>query len=503
MPVQAMRTPRRAALATIGAASLASAAAAREAASTTFTALTSPMPLYPGQVTNAWHRLALPRGPLAISAFEADVVERSDDGTVKAVPLADAYLHHHVVVSNHTSYEHMRGRRSPMKPEDANRGVGFGAGTESRGTKQEFPYPFRFTTVDGEDELLANVHILNTRSMTVREAHRCLECPCTSEDGATTGGGPADGTAPFEAVLERKGNAGRCNADLVAEDNPSCSAEHYVGGLFCCEHGEYCLDEYLDVHHEHGEHQSTYYLRYTITYEPLTPEVKPLYLAACCDASGNLTSPGNVEYDIPQCEEQGGECTHVLETVQTLHGPAAGVFGLGGASRDGDAEVEVVYMVGHLHRAGISLTSYFENGTELCESLPTYGSGMPGEIGNEPGYINAMSSCTFDPPLRMRTTDRIRVVGKYDATEGHTGVMSLFYVAVHAPSDGLRLLPLSEEDASEPRLPGVFRRVGTHLQVLLALSMGAVVAAAWNAARRWVRRREYERIPASGIEIEV
>ena len=38
----------------------------------TFTALTGALPLYPGEVTNTWHRLDIPSGPLAISEFSAD-----------------------------------------------------------------------------------------------------------------------------------------------------------------------------------------------------------------------------------------------------------------------------------------------------------------------------------------------------------------------------------------------------------------------------------------------
>lgn len=469
----------------------------------TFTALTRPLPLYPGEVTNTWHRLDIPSGPIAISEFEAEVVEKVDGETVP-VPLRDAYLHHHVVFSNHTFYRYMQEDHSPMKPKGANRGVGFGAGTESRGTGQKFPHPYRFTTVEGEDELLANVHVINTRNMATSDASHCLECPCTSEDRPTTGDGEEEGTPQvFQAVLERKeGETGRCNADLVEEDNTSCNPKAYYGGLYCCHHGEYCLDEYMDMNHEDDEQLSTYYLRYTITYEALTPEVKPLYLASCCDASGNLTSPGNVEYDIPKCKE-GEECIHVLETVQPLHGLASRVYEFGGA--DEDAEVEVVYMVGHLHRSGISLTSYFENGTKLCESLPTYGSGEPGQIGNEPGYINSMSSCTFDPPLRMKTTDKIKIVGKYNSTQSHTGVMSLFYIAVHSPTNEDRMIPLVAEEALLKQRPlGTFGRDRMHLKPLAVLVMlGAVVLFVWKARARSGRRREYDQIPGGEINMEV
>jgi hypothetical protein len=72
-------------------------------------------------------------------------------------------------------------------------------------------------------------------------------------------------------------------------------------------------------------------------------------------------------------------------------------------------------------------------GELICKSTPTYGTGD--EIGNERGCINSMSTCTFDPPLQMKTTHPIFITSSYDARESHTGVMSLFYIAV-AEVDG-------------------------------------------------------------------
>jgi hypothetical protein len=131
----------------------------------TFTALTKPLPLFPGEVTNTWHHIDIPPGPIAISGFAADIVEKDPvTGNLVAVPIGDAYLHHHVVYSSHEHYKNQKHWWSPMKPAAANRGVGFGAGTESRGTWQSFPYPYRFTTVEGEgknqDFLLLLLHII-------------------------------------------------------------------------------------------------------------------------------------------------------------------------------------------------------------------------------------------------------------------------------------------------------------------------------------------------------
>jgi len=518
----------------------------------TFTALTRPLPLYPGEVTNTYHHLKIPKGPIAISEFAAEIVEINAEGEIVPVPLKDAYLHHHVVMSNPKTHalpkSHWWSRKSTTTRTTtiASRGIGFGAGTESRGTPQSFPFPYAFTTVPEEDELISNVHIINTRAMARDQARRCLECPCTLEDYNLTaylpkpkataektsasgwhlfGGGSRShaasasilATAPeipsswlnnatsfwnshktnmtlSDHVMTRRSHWEKCNPPMLHDGNTGCFNHTYYGGLLCCEHGEFCQDDLYAVHHadqqdakayakeqyqtlqaenkknrhgqtasnkhnqteedlrivyrlEHGdEDQSVYYLQYSLTYTELIPETQPLVLAACCDATGNMTNSGNVEYDIPQlCDETDDDwsspkCVHTLETVQSLHGTSTSVFGTGSVKKDGEKDdnggewVNVVYMVGHLHRGGMEVSIYRNDTNELlCRSLPMYGT--KNEIGNEAGYINAMSTCKFeDPPLRLKTTDALRIVAKYNATEPHTGVMSLFYIAM-APAE--------------------------------------------------------------------
>ena len=436
------------------------------------------------------------------------VVEKDPStGEIVPVPLSEAYLHHHVVYSEHQFYHDPKVEQTHMS--SASRGVGFGAGTESRGTHQKFPYPYRFTTVEGEDELIANVHVINTRTMPKEDAYQCLECPCTSENRVDGPDSPL-----LSSVVELKSSSDNtCSAQLVEEENTSCFPDKYYGGLYCCEHGTFCLDDYFLPKEEEaaragkGE-QSVYYLRYTLTYEPSTPEVKPLYLAACCDATGDNEHHGNVEYDIPKCDDDDDECVHVIEAVQSLHGSSARSFGAGDAD-DKEAEyVDVVFMVGHQHRGGMSVAAYLADGSTLCESLPSYGTGAPGEIGNEPGYINSMSTCTFDPPLRMKTTDAIRVVGKYNASRAHTGVMSLFYIAIADATDEepetSSSLPapvaVGQEVLGIPRGDGAWTRLGA--SAALVAVVGAAVATAHTAVR-FYRRRNYEALPAELTELSV
>jgi hypothetical protein len=405
------------ALALLSATLCASATSAEKPEVKRHTALTAPLPLTQGEVTNTFHRLPIPKGPIAVYRFEADVVEKDADGNVIPVGNYDAYLHHHVVGSVHKHYAESADKWTPMKPVNFSRSVGFGAGTESRGTPQEFKYPYAFMTVEGEDEWVANVHIINTRKMSSANAHHCLECPCTSKDVFTE-----------NAVNGREFVAESCNADLRFENNTVCSAATYHGGLRCCEDSEFCLEkEDLAVESE----TSTYYLRYTIEYSEVVPENRPLYLAGCCDASGDESHHGNVEYDIPVCNpEIHPGCVHTLSTRQSLDLGQSSVYRFMQDDQNfEDREVELVYAVGHQHRGGLGIQMFDEkSGDLLCSSVPSYGNGA--EVGNENGYVVSISTCTLDPPRRMRASDIVRLVALYNNTEAHTGVMSLMYLAL-------------------------------------------------------------------------
>ncbi|TDH73426.1 hypothetical protein CCR75_008086 [Bremia lactucae] len=382
-----------------------------------FTSLTPPISLPQGKVSNTFHRLAIPKGPIAVYRFEADVVEKDANNEIVPVPSFDAYLHHHVFGSTHQHYDAMKTRWAPMKPKTFSRSVAFGAGTECRGTPQEFYFPYAFMTVEGEDEWLANVHVINTRQMAPEKAHHCLECPCTSEDVFTN-------TSVNNLIFHKNS----CNRQLLFENNTVCLAETYRGGLRCCENKESCLE--LDELERTRASDAVYYLRYSMEYAVIVPENRPLYLAACCDASGDLQHSGNIEYDVPICDPSTHPgCIHTLSTRQRLNNGSTPLGTNAPHQFEQARDVELVYAVGHQHRGGLGIQLYDDaTGELLCASVPEYGSGT--EAGNEDGYIIAMSTCTFDPPRRMRTTDIVRIVALYNNTVPHTGVMSLMYVAL-------------------------------------------------------------------------
>ncbi|OQS06230.1 hypothetical protein THRCLA_01709, partial [Thraustotheca clavata] len=201
----------------------------------------------------------------------------------------------------------------------------------------------------------------------------------------------------------------------------------YHGGLWCCNTGEHCLEKNELI--TPAPPNSTYYMRYTIDYDEIQPDNRELYLAGCCDASGDLSHHGAIEYDVPKCDPSiNPGCVYTVSTRQHV-GTGSAVFGLGDDYTIDDREVELVYAVGHQHRSGLGIHLFNDKTDEhICSSMPTYGTGI--EAGNENGYVIAMSTCTFNPPLRMRTTDVLRIIASYDSTVGHTGVMSLWYLAI-------------------------------------------------------------------------
>ncbi|CEG38887.1 Stress up-regulated Nod 19 [Plasmopara halstedii] len=459
--------------------------AAEKPATKRFTALTPPISLIQGEVSNTFHRFAIPKGPIAVYRFEAEVVEKDGDGNVVPVATYDAYLHHHVFGSTHKQYDDMKSRWAPMKPKNFSRSVAFGAGTECRGTPQEFYFPYAFMTVDGEDEWLANVHVINTRNMPSERAHRCLECPCTSEDEFTA--------TSVNGIPFRNGS---CNAQLLYEENTVCSATTYHGGLRCCENAEFCL-EHKELEVAEGS-KAVYYLRYSLEYADIVSENRPLYLAACCDASGSLEFTGNVEYDVPLCDpDTHPGCVHTLSTRQRLdHTPLTrqlvdddndSLYAYrqhAGSARD----VELVYAVGHQHRGGLGIQLYDDaTGDLICASVPKYGSGS--EAGNEDGYIVSMSSCTFNPPRRMSTTDIVRIVALYNNTVPHTGVMSLMYIAL---SDfPLNETALDSTMSTSTTLSHQSLASTSEMLVAGAVAGTAVCALVMVVVTRWKKRSGY------------
>jgi hypothetical protein len=185
------------------------------------------------------------------------------------------------------------------------------------------------------------------------------------------------------------------------------------------------------------------YMKFTYYYEDAKPWARQIEAAACCDVTSDSQGNENIEYDVPTCPEgtPPEECIHVTETVQPL-----GFFGDHPKKHyrnhfSGSDFVDLVFAAPHLHLAGLSIEmiDHVTNRT-LCEVHATednragvaYGRGST--AGDENGYLVGLTPCRWggDSAMRFRRDHPIRTRAVYNASIGHTGVMSLWLVSLSA-----------------------------------------------------------------------
>jgi hypothetical protein len=99
-------------------------------------------------------------------------------------------------------------------------------------------------------------------------------------------------------------------SDLTDQQNPSCFAETFNGGLYCCRHG----DILIDAEQEQPGEKDEVYMKVRYFFKEYTPQ----------DLQPNLfrlwwmTEHSNGEYDIPRCLF-GEECVHTITSTFTLN----------------------------------------------------------------------------------------------------------------------------------------------------------------------------------------
>lgn len=366
-----------------------------------------------------------------------------------------------------------------------------------------FPYPYAFAATGAvstdvsdalalQDQWLVDAHVVNTQNMSSATRARCSDCPCTLEDRK------ANAMINGEAVVPD-----RCSAQLTKTHNTACAFETYLGGLHCCVDGEFCLER--DALAKHAEVNGTaaqsanassagvpptpaaapissFYLQYSIEYAAADDANRWLYVATCCDASGDLNTPGNVEYDVPACaastdNNDTAACVHNLTTYQrvdsgdlgnpvwdakrakiapvrpslkTMSGNASAPSPSTSASAtkpplhvnptlDPDREVDLVFAVAHQHSGALGIRLYrHATGELLCASLPTYAdddttsesSGAANDHSRRRRLVG-MTPCVFEPAQRLRASDVLRIEALYDNSEARIGAQSLMYLAIH------------------------------------------------------------------------
>jgi len=296
--------------------------------------------------------------------------------------------------------------------------LGSASGAEERGTSHKLPDGYAFLA-DQPEAITGLYHFINTRAppslpqeqLKEGETSKLLQCPCTPQRVIDEDNGTVDGWTPFPPF-------GTCSAQFFDMNNPSCRLDTYQGGWRCCEDGNYLLD--TDKYDTANFPEDTVYAKWILTF--IDEDASKMNLKKAhpniLDVTGSLDTRGNIEFDVPQCED--GTLPEDCIYEQT-----AVVYVSGGINGTEDSLVSIPYTVGHLHVGGIDLTLYDDaTGELICKSEAIYGNGT--EPANEKNYIVGMTPCVFDDPPVFKKNDKVRVVSRYNATEPHFGVMALF-----------------------------------------------------------------------------
>ncbi|KAJ1394901.1 Stress up-regulated Nod 19 [Sesbania bispinosa] len=364
--------------------------------------------LGPGSVVNRYYYdIDFPRGHIALKSFNAEVIDEAGN----PVPLHETYLHHWVV-GRYYQRKHLRshtgndGHHRVLHESDSvfvrNNGICqkdilgqyYGLGSETRGTATDIPDPFGIVVGDPaeipegyEEKWMVNVHAIDTRG--VEDKLGCTECRCDL----------------YNVTIDEYGR-------------PLKSG--YRGGLLCCYDYTQCR-----LKEDYEGPKRSLYLRYTVKWVDWDNFIVPvkIYILDVTDTlkisdnSKEMNSDHDckVEYEVESCSKDnkdGNGCLHVKRTSLPMR--------TGGY---------VIYGVAHQHSGGTGSTLYGQDGRVICSSIPSYGNGN--EAGDEAGYIVGMSTCYPQPgSVKIIDGETLTLESNYSSTQGHTGVMGLFYLLV-------------------------------------------------------------------------
>lgn len=446
-----------------------------------FTVFSRPVTLRYGEVHNHLQDyLQLPKDvvdryadgsrSMAIVGFDVDMVRRSADGSETRVKLDDHYLHHYaLLMGKERTMNKMLGEASEDKmlarmlsgchamtrsgihnfnnklwlenPGKHRRMavLGSAAGAEFRDNPQRFDRPFR--AVLARPEVWAPLlHIINTKGgKSTMPWSPLLECPCTPQRKINVSAGTIDGRPPHPPI--------ECSPEFAATGNPSCHLSTYRGGWRCCEHHMFVIDTDKECERPDCSEKplDEVFMKFNFLYEDVVEGTKAVEPAACCDVTSATQGNENIEYDIPVCAPGTApeKCLHVAESVQPVayyHEHPKSPFD----DHKGSDMVQLAFAAPHLHVAGLSLQLFdHSTGKVLCEvhaSKDNKGGvayGHSSAVGDENGYLVGLSTCRWDgehaPKFRRDHLLRTRAV--YNASMGHTGVMSLWLMDVAAVNE--------------------------------------------------------------------
>eukprot|EP00927_Polykrikos_kofoidii_P034065 TRINITY_DN288_c0_g1_i4.p1 TRINITY_DN288_c0_g1~~TRINITY_DN288_c0_g1_i4.p1 ORF type:complete len:451 (+),score=42.08 TRINITY_DN288_c0_g1_i4:93-1445(+) len=412
-----------------------------------FTVYSHPMTVVRGQVhNNPTKLLPLPvdivkkyKGKsMGVVKFQTDIV-RIEDGEETRIPLSEVYNHHTIQTMGPnwlmSVFRKNWAKRDPLAPPElphcgnaqatmmqavADSGYKglvpkwyFGpvGGAEYRDADRDLPAPYR-QIVDSPESFVAIMHFINSKAPA--GDYPLFECPCTSDRVIDPAKGTIDGVKPLPFA---------CDQGLLDSHNDGCKLEWYKGGYRCCEDKAWVTEPQYRTNET-----DTFQAKFTLTVDDVNWGTKPTYFMEL-DVTGR-----NAEYEIPKCnlsnpfmKMEGDTCVHTVTTVQPiLHAvPQVGMELPWG-------DVELITARGHQHLGGLGMELWNERTGELiCKSTPRMGTNGA-EPGNEEGFIVGIEPCVWGtpgkPPPKLRKSDNVRIVSRYNATRGHYGVMGLWFM---------------------------------------------------------------------------
>jgi len=238
---------------------------------------------------------------------------------------------------------------------------------------------------------------------------------------------------------------------LVDQKNPTCSSATYAGGLNCCMHKKYLLDEAQAEESKKRDvlryHQKYRFWFQEYTKDPMTGKASHTNL----DRIYYQTEADAGEYDIPPAFQKPGGPPIVGYEDWPLRQPTPGTTCTGTCPDGPDCACEhtivltwtvdamrIIYAGGHCHAPScISMELFYkdlETGSWniLCSLVPKYGAGSPADRFDEKGFV-ALPPCLWsedraeglEKPVWLPNGTELKSVKKNRNTHrGHYGEMA-------------------------------------------------------------------------------
>lgn len=234
---------------------------------------------------------------------------------------------------------------------------------------------------------------------------------------------------------------------ILRDHNPSCSIETYGGGMICCHHGIFLLDQ------EQTVPAPTFRFRMKFRFYYEDPADKAAQIGVGASMYPGLdyqnaffmfreTEIAHGEYDIPKCAAgtPPEDCVHTVvghfqikDTMHECNGRAdvwCSPVAVANATYPQSQWVAMVHISPHCHGpACISMEMINADTNEtLCYTEPAYG--VSNQAMNESGYASGIPPCLWgseeeglpSPPV-LRLDTNITVIKRANSTVKHYGVM--------------------------------------------------------------------------------